>query len=62
MQGVSNMLEQIEQIIASVGFPVAMCIILLYQNHEMRKENTENLKALNDTMQNLLLELQKIER
>ena len=56
------MLEQIEQIIASVGFPVAMCIILLYQNHEMRKENTENLKALNVTMQQLLIELQKIER
>ena len=56
------MLEQLEQIIASVGFPVAMCIILLYQNHEMRKENTENLKILNDTMQKLLLEIQKIER
>jgi hypothetical protein len=57
-----EMLEQLEQIIASVGFPVAMCIILLYQNHEMRKENTENLKILNDTMQKLLLEIQKIER
>lgn len=56
------MLEQIEQIIASVGFPVAMCIILLYQNREMRKENTENLKILNDTMQKLLIEIEKIER
>jgi hypothetical protein len=57
-----EMLEQLENIIASVGFPVAMCIILLYQNHEMRKENTENLKILNETMQKLLLEIQKIER
>ena len=57
-----ELLEQLENIIASVGFPVAMCIILLYQNHEMRKENTENLKILNETMQKLLLEIQKIER
>lgn len=53
------MIEQVEQLLASVGFPVAMCIILLYQNHEMRKENTANLKALNDTMQQLLIEIQK---
>lgn len=57
-----EMLEQLENIIASVGFPVAMCIILLYQNHEMRKENTENIKILNETMQKLLLEIQKLER
>jgi hypothetical protein len=57
-----ELLEQLENIIASVGFPVAMCLILLYQNHEMRKENTENLKILNETMQKLLLEIQKIER
>lgn len=57
-----ELLEQLENIIASVGFPVAMCLILLYQNHEMRKENTENLKILNETMQKLLLEIQKLER
>lgn len=54
------MLNEITQIISTVGFPIAMCLVLLYEVEEMNKLHKEETNSLKDALNNNTVVLEKI--
>lgn len=54
------MLNEIAQIISTVGFPIAMCLVLTYQLQEMNKLHKEETSSLKDALNNNTVVLEKI--
>lgn len=54
------MLNEIAQIISTVGFPIAMCLVLLYEVQEMNKLHKEETSSLKDALNNNTVVLEKI--
>ena len=50
-------MEEIEKLITGVGFPIACCIVLFFNNQKF----TEALNQLNVTMTNLVNRLEQLE-
>lgn len=44
------MMEQIITVISTVGFPIAMCVIMTYYYHTSIEEMKKSLNSLNDTI------------
>lgn len=42
----------ITQIIGSLGFPIAACIALFYQNSKMNEKHEEELKRITEALNN----------
>lgn len=54
------MINEIAQIISTVGFPIAMCLVLLYEVQEMNKLHKEETSSLKDALNNNTVVLEKI--
>ena len=54
------MINEIAQIISTVGFPIAMCLVLLYEVEEMNKLHKEETNSLKDALNNNTVVLEKI--
>ena len=50
-------MEEIEKLITGVGFPIACCVVLFFNNQKF----TEALNQLNVTMTNIVNRLEQIE-
>ena len=53
-------LETIVKIISSVGFPIAMCVALLWYIKEMCKQHKEETEKFTEALNNNTLVLQKL--
>lgn len=53
-------MQDIVNVISTVGFPIAMCLILLYEIREMSKSHQEETNALKDALNNNTIVLEKI--
>lgn len=47
------MMDQIINVVSNVGFPIAMCIIMIYYYHTAVEEMKESINTLNDTISTL---------
>lgn len=54
------MINEIAQIISTVGFPIAMCLVLLHEVEEMNKSHKEETNSLKDALNNNTVVLEKI--
>ena len=54
------MINEIAQIISTVGFPIAMCLVLLYEVEKMNKSHKEETNSLKDALNNNTVVLEKI--
>lgn len=54
------MMNEIAQIISTVGFPIVMCLILLYEVEEMNESHKEETNSLKDALNNNTVVLEKI--
>lgn len=54
------MINEIAQTISTVGFPIAMCLVLLYEVEEMNKSHKEETNSLKDALNNNTVVLEKI--
>lgn len=50
-------MEEIAQLISNVGFPIACCIVLFYNNSKF----TEALNSLNVTLREISTRIEKLE-
>lgn len=50
-------MEEITQLITNVGFPIACCIVLFYNNSKF----TEALNSLNVTLKEISTRIEKLE-
>lgn len=50
-------MEEIAQLISNVGFPIACCIVLFYNNSKF----TEALNSLNVTLKEISTRIEKLE-
>lgn len=53
-------MQDIVNAISTVGFPIAMCLILLYEIKEMTDSHKEETSALKDALNNNTVVLEKI--
>ena len=53
-------MQDIVNAISTVGFPIAMCLILLYEIREMSNSHQEETNALKDALNNNTIVLEKI--
>lgn len=53
-------MQDIVNAISTVGFPIAMCIILLYEIKEMTEAHKEETNSLKDALNNNTVALEKI--
>ena len=44
------MMDQIITVVSTVGFPIAMCVIMTYYYHTSIEEMKKSLNTLNDTI------------
>lgn len=44
------MMDQITTVVSTVGFPIAMCLIMTYYYHTTIEEMKKSLNTLNDTI------------
>lgn len=44
------MMEQIINVVSNVGFPIAMCVIMIYYYHTSIEEMKKTTNTLNDTI------------
>ena len=54
------MLNEIATVISTVGFPITMCLILLYEIKEMTDSHRQETNALKDALNNNTVVLEKI--
>ena len=50
----------ITQLIGSLGFPIAACVALFWQNSKMAERHSEELKQITEALNNNTLALQKL--
>lgn len=48
------------QAISTVGFPIAMCLILVYMMYKLNEQHKEEMNKLNESLQNNTLALQHL--
>lgn len=53
-------MQDIVNIISTVGFPITMCLVLLYEIKEMTDSHKEETSALKDALNNNTVVLEKI--
>lgn len=53
-------MNDIAQLISTVGFPIVMCLVLLYEMQEMSKSHKEETTSLKDALNNNTIVLEKI--
>lgn len=53
-------MQDIVNAISTVGFPIAMCIILLYEIKQMTEAHKEETNSLKDALNNNTVVLEKI--
>lgn len=53
-------MQDIVNAISTVGFPIAMCLVLLYEIKEMTDSHKEETNALKDALNNNTIVLEKI--
>ena len=53
-------MQDIISAISTVGFPIVMCIILLYEIKQMTESHKEETNALKDALNNNTIVLEKI--
>lgn len=53
-------MQDIVNAIATVGFPIVMCVLLLYMNNEGDKMHKEEMNELRKTVENNTLALVKL--
>lgn len=53
-------MQDIVNIISTVGFPITMCLVLLYEIKEMTDSHKEETSALKDALNNNTIVLEKI--
>ena len=53
-------MQDIVNIISTVGFPITMCLVLLYEIKEMTESHKEETSALKDALNNNTVVLEKI--
>lgn len=53
-------MQDIVNAISTVGFPIAMCLILLYEIKEMTESHKKETNALKDALNNNTIVLEKI--
>lgn len=53
-------MNDIVQLISTVGFPIVMCLVLLYEMQEMSKSHKEETTSLKDALNNNTIVLEKI--
>lgn len=46
--------------ISTVGFPIAMCLILVYMMYKLNEQHQEEMTKLNESLQNNTLALQHL--
>lgn len=46
----NEVVNAIVQIISTVGFPIAMCLLSYYQSNNILKENTKAIQDLKETL------------
>lgn len=46
----NDVINAIVQIISTVGFPIAMCLLSFYQSNYILKENTKAIQDLKETL------------
>lgn len=46
----NEVINAIVQIISTVGFPIAMCLLSFYQSNYILKENTKAIQDLKETL------------
>ena len=46
----NEVINAIAQIISTVGFPIAMCLLSFYQSNYILKENTKAIQDLKETL------------
>lgn len=54
------MMNEIATVISTVGFPITMCLVLLYEIKEMTNSHKEETNALKDALNNNTIVLEKI--
>lgn len=54
------MLNEITTLIGNVGAPIAICLILLYQNHELSKRHAEESAGFLASIDNNTKALEKL--
>lgn len=55
-----SIINGIMQIIGSLGFPIAMCIYMVWVNQNKDKEHAEEVKRLSDAITDLRTVMQRI--
>lgn len=50
----------LSQVIGSLGFPIAMCVYMVYVNQSKDKEHAEEQKQMTEALNELKLVIQKI--
>ena len=53
-------MQEIINVISTVGFPITMCLVLLYEIKEMTCSHKEETNALKDALNNNTIVLEKI--
>lgn len=53
-------INSIAQIISTVGFPIAMCVALLWYNKDMSDKHKEETEKFTEALNNNTLVLQKL--
>lgn len=53
-------MQDIINVISTVGFPITMCLVLLYEIKEMTDSHKEETNALKDALNNNTIVLEKI--
>lgn len=48
------------QAIGTVGFPIVMCLILVYMMYKLNEQHKEEMNKLNESLQNNTLALQHL--
>ena len=46
----NEVINVVVQIISTVGFPIAMCLLSFYQSNYILKENTKAIQDLKETL------------
>lgn len=50
-------MAEIVELISTVGFPIAMCLLVFYSNEKTIKQLEQTINKLNKTMSKILLKL-----
>lgn len=53
-------MQELITMISTVGFPIVMCLVLLYEINEMTESHKQETNALKDALNNNTIVLEKI--